>query len=202
MNAIYISPKPPQPRRLAITAYAMVVALLAAGRTADAEIKVGKPLPELSLKTAGGQPFELRRQQDRVEVVHGGERHQPKALIVHFFQPDCPQCQAQMQALQQAHEQAAGTDVLTVGIAHRGDEKAVRALAERLKITFPLAVGTGSDAIKALAAGDTMAIADGKGVIRFAQVGYGRGDERCGARTWRCWWRTNRSRRRRSNGGD
>ena len=156
---------------------AVMLALLA-GRTAMAEIEVGQPLPELSLKTADGQPLTIQRQQDRLEVKQGDKRHQPKALVVHFFQPDCPQCQAQMQALQKTQQQVADKGVLSVGIAHRGDGKAVRSMAERLGITFPLAVGTESEAVKPLAAGDTMAIADEKGVIRFAQVGYGSGDEK------------------------
>jgi hypothetical protein len=107
----------------------------------------------------------------------GGERKRPEVLLLHFFQPDCPQCQVQMQALQKTHEQFAEKGVLTVGIAHRGDEKAVRDVGERLRLTFPLVLGTGSDAIKSMAAGDAMAIADAKGVVRFAQVGYGGGDE-------------------------
>lgn len=159
-------------------ACALALALLAGGQTAKAEIEVGKPLPELSLKTADGQQFAIRRQQDRLEVTHGDERQQPKATVVHFFQPDCPQCQAQMQALQKIHEQVADEGILTVGIAHRGDEKAVRSMADRLEITFPLAMGTGVEAIKPLAAGDTMAIADAAGIVRFAQVGYGAGDEK------------------------
>jgi peroxiredoxin len=158
---------------------AILVAVLA--QTVDAEIEVGNSLPELSLKTADGKPLTVRLRQDRLEVAVGDQRHQPKALVVHFFQPDCPQCQVQMQALQKSHERAAATGVLTLGVAHRGDETAVRGMADRLKITFPLAVGTESDAVKPLAAGDAMAIADARGVIRFAQVGYGAGDEA----TWR-----------------
>ena len=177
MQAPSVLPAPRGPRSGAAAACALLAVLLTAARTADAEIEVGKPLPELSLKTADGRPFELRRQQDGVVVVQGGERHQPKALVVHFFQPDCPQCQAQMEAMQKVHDEAKGKGAMTVGVAHRGDDKAVRALADRLKITFPLVVGTHSDAVKSMAAGDTMAIADAKGVVRFAQVGYGRGDE-------------------------
>lgn len=164
-------------RRFAPAAGGAVLALLLVGRDARAEVEVGKPLPELSLKAADGQPFELRRHQNRVHVTHGATRHTPKVLVVHFFQPDCPQCHAQLQALQRTSEQAQGQGVLAVGVAHRGDDNAVRAMAERLKITFPLVVGAESEAIKPLAGGDTMAIADAAGVVRFAQVGYGGGDE-------------------------
>ena len=166
MNALLL-------RRLALT----VVLALLAGQTVEAQIQVGRPLPELSLQTADGQPLSVRLHQDRLEVTHGGERHHPTALVVHFYQPDCPQCQAQMQALQKTHDLLREKGVMTVGVAHRGDRQAVRAGAERLKITFPLALGTEAEALRPLAAGDTMAIADAKGVIRFAQVGYGSGDE-------------------------
>ena len=163
--------------RFAPAVCVLVLTLPGAARQASADIEVGQPLPELSLKTAEDRPLAVRVEQGRLGVTHGGARHQPKALVVHFFQPDCPQCQAQMQALQKTQEQSGDKGTMTIGIAHRGDAKAVRDMAGRLKITFPLAVGTGADAIKTLAAGDAMAIADAGGVIRFAQVGYGGGDE-------------------------
>jgi peroxiredoxin len=43
--------------------------------------------------------------------------------------------------------------VLVVGIAHRGDAQAARAFAERLKLSFPVLVGTGWEIAKQFAAG-------------------------------------------------
>jgi hypothetical protein len=64
-----------------------------------------------------------------------------------------------------------------LGVSHRGDDKVLAALGSELGITFPLLVGAGSPLAKAFAAGDTFALIDAKGVVRFAQVGYGAGDE-------------------------
>jgi hypothetical protein len=98
--------------------------------------------------------------------------------MIHLFQPDCLQCQAQMKALQAVHQEFARQDVIVLGVSHRGDAEDVRAVEKQLKLTYPLLVGTGSDLAKQFAAGDSLAIIDGKGTIRFAQVGYGEGDEK------------------------
>ena len=45
-------------------------------------------------------------------------------------------------------------------------------------MTFPLLLGTGSALAKQFAAGDTIGFADSRGIVRFAQVGYGQGDEK------------------------
>jgi hypothetical protein len=51
-------------------------------------------------------------------------------------------------------------------------------LAKQLKVTFPLLVGKGWALAKEFAAGDSLAITDGKGVVRSAQVGFRPGDEK------------------------
>ena len=160
-------------------AVAMVAALLASSQPVRAEFKVGAELPEFSLKAAeNGWTFSLQRKQEQVIVTADKKRLEPKALVLHLFQPDCLQCQDQDKALQTLHEKTVEKDVVVVGIAHRGDDKAVRAYAERLKLTFPLIVGTGSDLAKKFAAGDAFCITDSKGIVRYAQVGYGYGEEK------------------------
>jgi len=154
-------------------------ALLVGNQPVRAEFKVGAELPEFSLKAGDDDAvFSLQRKQEQVIVTVGKKRLEPKVLVLHLFQPDCLQCQDQDKALQTLHEKATEKGVVVVGIAHRGDDKAVRAYAERLKLTFPLVVGTGSDLAKKLAAGDAFCIADSKGIVRYTQVGYGAGDEK------------------------
>jgi hypothetical protein len=108
-----------------------------------------------------------------------GVGSQPSALVIHLFQPDCLQCRAQLVALGQTRQRFADfDDAVFLGVAHRGDPDDVRKLDHELNVGFPLVMGVGSDLAKQFSAGDTLGIIDGHGVVRFAQVGYGAGDER------------------------
>jgi peroxiredoxin len=172
--------KPPGARRAArpLAAALVVAALLGGGRAARAEFKVGAELPDFSLKTADGAPFSLGREKGRLFITNGARRLEPTVVVLHLFQPDCLQCQAQMRELEKVQQEFSKQGVLVVGVAHRGDARAVRAAAGQFKVTFPVLVGTDSALAREFAAGDALAIADGKGVARFAQVGYGQGDEK------------------------
>jgi hypothetical protein len=66
-------------------------------------------------------------------------------------------------------------------MAHRGNAGSVAAFRDRLKLDYPVLVLEADDASTKLAAGDATRIVDRTGVIRFAQAGFGDGDQR----TWR-----------------
>ena len=102
---------------------------------ARAEFTPGAVLPEFSLKASDGSTFSFSRKSSRAA---GAQSLAPKVLLVHLFQPDCLQCQAQMQALEGLHHEFANQGVLVVGIARRRDLDAVRADARQLGVTFPL----------------------------------------------------------------
>lgn len=159
-------------------ALAACVLALRGGTSARAEFKPDDALPEVTIKDAGGVVFSLKREQGQAVVTVNKDTSKPKAIVLHLFQPDCLQCQDQMKALETVYQKTKGKGVVVVGIAHRGDDKAVRAYADRLKLTFPLVVGTGSDFVKSFASGDAFCIADHRGIVGFAQVGYGAGDEK------------------------
>jgi peroxiredoxin len=164
--------------RCRFAAWVAIAAALIFVGVARAEFTPGVMLPEFSLKASDGSVFSLSKERDSIVVKIGADSLTPKVLLVHLFQPDCLQCQAQMQALEGLHQELSGRGVLVVGIAHRGDLDAVRAIAHQLNVTFPLLLGTGSEVAQQFAAGDTMAIADNRGIVQFAQVGYGQGDEK------------------------
>jgi peroxiredoxin len=134
-------------------------------------------LPEFSLDMAGGGALSVRRDHGHLLITDGKVSVEPRALVVHFFQPDCLQCQSEAKALQAIHQKYDGKGVRVIGIAHREDARAARAFAERLGVSYPLLLGTGSQVSKQLAAGDTLYITDDRGSIRFSQPGYGTGDE-------------------------
>ena len=155
-----------------------LTAALALTDPARAEFKPGDVLPQFSLEASDGSTFSLSEEDGRLVAKLGAKLVEPQVMLVHLFQPDCLQCQAQLQVLEALHHEFAGQRVLVVGIAHRGDLDAIREVGHRLNITFPLLAGTGSAVAKQFAAGDTMAITDSRGVVQFAQVGYGQGDEK------------------------
>jgi peroxiredoxin len=137
---------------------------------------VGAEVPAIALKSADGKSVDLQRTDGAVSVQLGDERVSPKALIIHLLQPDCLQCRRQLEALKPIAKQYRDRGVITLGIAHRGTGEAVRKLVDELGLPFPVALGVASDIARQFAAGDTLGIADAKGIIRFAQVGYGEGD--------------------------
>jgi len=59
-----------------------------------------KKLPEFTLKTVEGTSFALKYDQGQMVV----ESSRPKALFIHFFQPDCNLCMAEMKALEALHQ--------------------------------------------------------------------------------------------------
>jgi peroxiredoxin len=156
---------------------AAVVLALTWGGSGRAEFKVDDALPGTTIKDKSDVLFSLKREEGQVAITVNKDTTKPKVVVLHLFQPDCLQCQDQAKALEKLHKDTAKRGVLVVGIAHRGDDKAVRDYADRLKVSFPLVVGTGSDFVKKFAAGDAFCIADNRGIVRYAQVGYGAGDE-------------------------
>lgn len=144
---------------------------------ARAEFKVGAELPVISLKTTDGQSIEIRRADGTLTVQLGEQRSQPKAIVIHLLQPDCPQCRAQIRELKPLAARFRERDVFTLGIAHRDTSEAAAEFVKELNPGFPVALGVDSDIAKKFAAGDTLGIADSKCIIRFAQVGFGEGDQ-------------------------
>src|SRR5437660_12629402 len=148
----------------------IAAALLGSSTLARGEFKIRGKMPALSLKSVDGATFALERKEGRVVVTQGAMTSQPKVLVMHLLQPDCLQCQAQAVELETLYQHLRKDGVLVIGIAHRGDAEAARAFVERLKLTFPVLVGTGSEVAKQFAAGDSLAIMDERGVVRFAQT--------------------------------
>lgn len=155
-----------------------VVLLGPASRLARAEFTVGSEVPAFSLQSPDGKTVSFERRSGEAQLTRDGKSEKPKLIAIHLLQPDCLQCRAQLKALEQIHRQFAEKGLVVLGVSHREDAKALAAMGAELKISFPLLVGGGSDLAKQFAAGDTFGLIDAKGIIRFAQVGYGAGDEK------------------------
>ena len=158
---------------------AVAVVLLLGPSAVRAEFEVGTRLPQFSLESGvDGSTFTFRPQDQQMALLQGDDRLTPKVLVVHLFQPDCLQCQAQMKALEQVSKDFGNKGVAVVGISHRGDAEDVKGVAKQQGVTYPMLAGKGSEIAGQFAAGDSLAIADSTGTVRFATVGYGQGEEK------------------------
>lgn len=151
------------------------LALLGSGRTVLAQAEVGDPLPELKVELVDGTALTIGTEEGRLLARRGATIERPKAIAIHFLQPDCLQCRAQLRTLEDVRTGYAAKGVLVVGIAHRGGLADVKALQRELGLG--MTIGTARSDVRALAAGDASMIADGTGTLRFTQVGFAAGDE-------------------------
>lgn len=156
-----------------------LLAILSSERSGTAqENESPKKIPEFSLKTVDGAPFTLKFEQGQVAVEQNQKSSKPKALFFHFFQADCNLCMAEMKALEVVHQDIAKQGALIVGVAHRHEEAAVRAVREKLKTTYPLLLGRGSELAAQFSRGDASILVDGQGMVRSSQVSYKEGEEK------------------------
>jgi peroxiredoxin len=167
----------PAPYRRAMTKITCSFALLFAA-SALGQIEAGQALPSLSLALTDGTTLQVAVEGGKVAVLRGGKPEAPRAVMVHFLQPDCLQCQAQLKPMQAVHAAVAQKGGLVVGAAHRGDLEAVRAMQAKLGVTFPMGVLQSKAGLEKAVGGDACVIADQTGVVRFAQAGFGEGDEK------------------------
>jgi len=155
------------------------VGLLAIGVATVAgaeEPSTANRIPAFAGKTSGGESFSLGSGGEGLRLRRGERESPVKAALLHFFQPDCNACFDEMKALQEVHDGLAEKEVLVASVAHRGDEVAVRALVERLGLTYPVVMGQGSELARRHSRGDATVLADAAGVVRYSQVGYRAGD--------------------------
>lgn len=137
-----------------------------------------KKVPEFTLKTVDGTSFTLKYDQGNVVIAQDKAISKPKALFFHFFQADCNLCMAEMKALEALHRDLGKQGALIIGVAHRHDEAAVRSIREKLKITYPLLLGRGSDLAGQFSRGDASILVDSQGMVRSSQVSYKEGEEK------------------------
>jgi len=149
-------------------------------------------LPAFSLDSVTGERFSLRYDEGALNLAAPERSGRVRAVLVHFFQPDCNACIEEMKALDGLHRELSGRDLAILGIAHRRTPEEARDVARTLGLSYPVLLGQGSDIANALARGDATVIADAKGVVRYTQVGFQPEDVAV--------WRTNLERLRAGEG--
>lgn len=154
-------------------------AIVAAALTviaASAQAVVGSTLPRLEFRTLDGAAVSLQAREGRLVLEADGATTRPTAVLVHFFQPDCPQCRAQAPTLDALRRRFEPSGVVVLGVAHRGTVDEARKFARESAVGYRL-LTTPPGSLRELSSGDAMFIADAAGTVTFSQPGYGRGDE-------------------------
>jgi hypothetical protein len=162
--------------RSAARAAVLLAAALCSASRADAQLVAGDAVPRLRGKSSNGEAVEVSVVGGKLTVRSGDEVRTPAALIVHFLQPDCLQCRSQVRALGEVARARAARGLVAVGVAYRGAVIGPD-FAELAGPGWILATAPRSAELDRLGAGDASVLADAGGVVRFAQVGFGLGDE-------------------------
>lgn len=135
-------------------------------------------VPPFSLEMAGGGSAEMTYEQDHlVYRTDDSSVVSPKAIFIHFFQPDCNSCLDQMEALERLRVAYADAPVLVLGVAHRGDEAGVLNAREQTKAQYDLLLGVGADLSRVYARGDAAILLGANGDVEYSQVGYAPSDD-------------------------
>lgn len=162
---------------LGVLGAAMAALAISSGWTVSQEGEE-KKLPEFVLKSTDGGTLSLKYENGQALIARKAGTVKAKAVLLHFFQPDCHECLTELKALQTLQGELTGRDVALAGVAYRGEDAAVSAAAEKLKVTLPILLGKGSNLADRFSRGDTTLIADAKGVVRYSQVSFREGDEK------------------------
>ena len=144
------------------------------GRASTSPPRSGDRLEAFSFSALSGRS--LAWDAHRTMLDTGTEHHQPLALFLHVFQPDCHKCQALAKAMERLVSEEQGGTLAAVGITHRGDERATIDFVRDTGVSFPVAVGTGSPWAHTWGRGDPLYIVDREGRVVYMQVGYRDGD--------------------------
>lgn len=102
-------------------------------------------------------------------------------VLLNFWAPACPPCRIEMPELEKIHQRYAGRGLRVLGITEMDPsrEQVLSALKE-VAVTYPILLDPGAriGSLYAIAAHPTSVVIDARGVVRYVNVGYLRGEEK------------------------
>lgn len=141
-----------------------VAAFLFATMPSGAQLRVGQKMPEMTFKDLKGNEVKLGGKQDKV-------------YLVDFWATWCGPCLAAIPFMQELHDKYKERGLVVVGVAlDSGTPEEVRAFVEARKMTYTIVVPPNQQEVMRRArvkAFPTMYIVDKKGIIRYAEEGFG-----------------------------
>ncbi|MGD0501996.1 MAG: TlpA disulfide reductase family protein [Steroidobacteraceae bacterium] len=134
---------------------------------AEAPSLVGKDAPDFVLKTNGGA--NLRLSEFRGQVV-----------LVNFWARWAGDTHREMRALDKINTTYQRAGLVVLGVSIDEDLRRAQEFADSMKVSYPIMFDTGSDIGRdyLLAKMPVTLLVDRSGVVRFAHIGFKRGDDR------------------------
>lgn len=152
------------PGTVAVCVLALALSLLAAPAYPLC-VEIGKPIPEVSLPSLGGEKVTL-------------SDFKGKIVLLAFWASWCPRCEEELTFLQGVYKTS--PDIVVVAINQESQNVSrthldrIRGTLQDWKIDFPVLIDKNLDAWNALCinALPTSIILDKKGIVRFAEANY------------------------------
>ncbi len=146
--------------------FALSLVLLAAAPAAVPTL-VGKPAPDFVLKSMDGK--NLRLSEFRGQVV-----------LVNFWARWAGDSRQEMPALDQIHTTYERAGLVVLGVSVDEDSRRAREFADAMKVGYPILFDTTADIGRdyLLQKMPMTILVDRSGVVRYANVGFKRGDDR------------------------
>jgi peroxiredoxin len=102
-------------------------------------------------------------------------------VLINFWAPACPPCRIEMPALERIHRRYSRKGLRVVGITEMDPARAqVFHSIEETGVTYPIILDPGAriGALYAIEAHPTSFVVDTRGIVRYVNVGYLKGEEK------------------------
>ncbi len=128
----------------------------------------GKPAPSFSSERLDGGTVALESLRGHV-------------VLLNFWAVACPPCRIEMPELEKIHRRYSGRGLRVLGVTEMDParDQAARFIAE-IGVTYPILLDPGAriGALYGIEAHPTSVVIDARGIVRFVNSGYLRGEER------------------------
>jgi peroxiredoxin len=104
-----------------------------------------------------------------------------RVVLVNFWALNCPPCRIEMPELEKLHRRYAGRGVQVIGVTEMDPADAdVKSFIAEIGVTYPILLDPGAriGALYGIEAHPTSVVIDARGVMRFVNAGYLRGEEK------------------------
>jgi peroxiredoxin len=117
--------------------------------------------------------------------LHGGtlslESLRGQVVLLNFWAPACPPCRIEMPELEKIHRRHAGRGLRVIGITEMDPPRdQLLASLEKSGVTYTILLDPGAriGSLYALEAHPTSVVIDARGIVRFTNLGYLKGEEK------------------------
>lgn len=102
-------------------------------------------------------------------------------VLLNFWAVGCPPCRIEMPELEKIHRRYSGRGLRVIGVAEMDPPRdQVARFVDEIGVTYPVLIDPGAriGALYGIEAHPTSVVIDARGIVRFVNVGYLKGEER------------------------